>query len=62
VRSKASGSFLKKEPKNFWSFWGMGFDGINAHGPALKVFLLLFVHKKKRFLTSRDTDYPSRAA
>jgi hypothetical protein len=30
--------------------------------PVKKVFLLLFVHKKKRLLTSRDTDSPSRAA
>jgi hypothetical protein len=43
--------FLKKAPQKLLLCWVMGCVDDNAHGPhKIKVFLLLFVHKKKRFL------------
>jgi hypothetical protein len=47
--AEVSGFFEKKNQKTFGP-GGMGYGQANAHGPAIKVFLLLFVHKKKRFL------------
>jgi len=42
---------LKKAPQKLLLCWVMGCVDDNAHGPhKIKVFLLLFVHKKKRFL------------
>jgi hypothetical protein len=42
VRSR----FLKKAAQKLLLCWATGDVGENAHGPAHKVFLLLFVHKK----------------
>jgi hypothetical protein len=36
----------------------MGCVDDSAHGPALKVFLLLFVHKKKRLLAFSLKEHP----
>jgi hypothetical protein len=48
---QGSGSFLKKRTKKLLPLGAMGCGGGNAHGPDSKVFLLLFVHKKKSLLT-----------
>jgi hypothetical protein len=51
-QDQGSGSFLKKRTKKLLFFRATGAVGANAHDPISKVFLLLFVHKKKRLLTS----------
>jgi hypothetical protein len=43
-------AFWKKRRKNFCLIWAGGGDTSTAQ--INKVFLLLFVHKKKRFLSS----------
>jgi hypothetical protein len=50
-----SGSFLKKnlgrwQTKKLLRLGAMGCGAANPHGPAFKVFLVLFVHKKNCFL------------
>jgi hypothetical protein len=49
-RMEGSAALLKKRSKKLLVLWGMGVVGTTAPGPAFKVFLLLFVHKKKRLL------------
>jgi hypothetical protein len=48
LRKKAV--LFKKRTKKFLDFRAVGCGMANAHGPAIKVFLVLFVHKKNRFL------------
>jgi hypothetical protein len=45
---EGSGAFWKKRAQKLLPHGGDG--AATAHGPAFKVFLLLFVHKKKCFL------------
>jgi hypothetical protein len=47
-QSKGSGRFLKKAAQKFFSLWALGAE--TARAQSNKVFLLLFVHKKQRFL------------
>ena len=53
-RRKRSGSFLKKRTKKLFVTLALACgDGVaSSHGLSRKVFLLLFVHKKKFFLSS----------
>jgi hypothetical protein len=44
---EGSGRFLKKAAQKRLLCRGMGCVGDNAHATVYKVFLLLFVHKKK---------------
>jgi hypothetical protein len=44
---EVSGRFLKKAAQKFLLRWGMGLSPITPMTQHNKVFLLLFVHKKK---------------
>jgi hypothetical protein len=57
-REKTSSSFLKKRTKKLLLTVSLGDDGAKARKD--KVFLLLFVHRKKSLLASRVIDQTNK--
>jgi hypothetical protein len=53
-RAKGKAFFFAKKNQKNAATWGMGAGPITPQAQSKKVFLLLFVHKKKRLLEPDD--------